>query len=249
MLYDRSIQLLAILNGIQMEYLLQLQNLFERLSIEDALREISKLFPGRVKFSSSLGQEDQVLTDIIARNHIDISIFTIDTGRLFNEAYETLERTTARYKIPIEVYFPQAEAVQQMVKEHGVNLFYESVLNRQACCNVRKVEPLNRALQNTSVWLTGLRATQTELRKNIPVVEWLSDKMIYKINPLLHWSFDEITEYLNKYSVPYNPLHEKGFVSIGCAPCTRAIEPGEDPRAGRWWWETTQKECGLHLVK
>jgi phosphoadenosine phosphosulfate reductase len=232
-----------------MEYLSQLQDLFERLSIEDALREVIKLFPGRVKFSSSLGQEDQVLTDIIARNHIDISIFTIDTGRLFNEAYETLEKTTARYKLPIDVYFPQSEAVQQMVNEHGVNLFYDSVQNRQSCCNIRKVEPLNRALQNTSVWVTGLRAAQTDLRKNVPVVEWLSDKKIYKINPLLHWSFDKVIEYLNKYSVPYNPLHDKGFISIGCAPCTRAIEPGEDPRAGRWWWETTQKECGLHLVK
>lgn len=232
-----------------MEQLAQLQNFFESLPIEVALKQTTELFPGRVKFSSSLGQEDQVLTDVIARHAIPVNIFTIDTGRLFNEAYETLEKTTARYKININVFFPQAEAVQQMVSERGVNLFYESVTNRQDCCNIRKVEPLNRALQNTSAWITGLRASQTEHRKNIPVVEWLDDKKIYKINPLLHWSFDDVLNYIQKYSVPYNPLHDKGFVSIGCAPCTRAVEPGEDPRAGRWWWEVSHKECGLHLVK
>jgi phosphoadenosine phosphosulfate reductase len=232
-----------------MEHLAQLQKIFEVNPVEEALEQVSRLFPGRVKFSSSLGQEDQVLTDIIARHHIAIKIFTIDTGRLFNETYETLERTTARYKIPVDVYFPQAEAVQQMVREGGVNLFYESVQNRQTCCGIRKVEPLNRALQETDVWITGLRASQTEHRKNVPVVEWLEDKKIYKINPLLHWSYDQIMQYIHQYSVPYNPLHDKGFVSIGCAPCTRAIEPGEDPRAGRWWWETSHKECGLHLVK
>lgn len=232
-----------------MEYLHQLEDVFKKRSIEDALLHTAFVFPGRVKFSSSLGQEDQVLTDIIARHNIPIQIFTIDTGRLFNEAYETLERTTARYKIGIDVFFPQAEAVQQMVHEHGINLFYESVTNRQNCCNIRKVEPLNRALKGASVWITGLRASQTDHRKNIPVVEWLPEKQLYKINPLLYWSFEEVTDYLKKYNVPYNPLHDKGFVSIGCAPCTRAIEEGEDPRAGRWWWEASHKECGLHLVK
>jgi len=227
----------------------QLQDIFNAYSVEEALRQTTGLFPGRVKFSTSLGQEDQVLTDIIARHHIDLNIFTIDTGRLFNEVYETLEKTRARYQINIDVFFPQAEAVQQMVNTHGVNLFYESVENRQACCNIRKVEPLNRALKEASVWITGLRASQTEHRKNIPVVEWLEDKKIYKINPLLHWSFDDIMNYINAFSVPYNPLHDKGFVSIGCAPCTRAVEEGEDPRAGRWWWEISHKECGLHLVK
>ena len=232
-----------------MEYLSELQKIFAERSLEDALHDTADLFPGKVKFSSSLGQEDQVLTDIIARHNIPVSIFTIDTGRLFNEVYDTLEKTRARYTITIDVFFPQTESVQQMVSAHGVNLFYESVENRQTCCGVRKVEPLNRALQNTSVWITGLRASQTDLRKNIPLVEWLPDKKLYKINPLLHWSFNEVVDYLKKYSVPYNPLHDKGFISIGCAPCTRAIEPGEDPRAGRWWWETSQKECGLHLVK
>jgi len=232
-----------------MEYLLQLENIFRERPIEEALQYVAELFPARVKFSSSLGQEDQVLTDLIARHHIDISIFSIDTGRLFNEVYDTIEKTRARYKIPIDIYFPQSEPVQQMVTEHGVNLFYDSVENRQTCCHIRKVEPLNRALKGAAVWITGLRASQTDHRKHIPVVEWLADKEIYKINPLLHWSYDEVLNYIKKYSVPYNILHDKGFISIGCAPCTRAIEPGEDPRAGRWWWELSQKECGLHLVK
>lgn len=231
-----------------MKYLRELQDIFNELSIEDGLRRVTQLFPGQVTFSTSLGQEDQVLTDIIARNQIQADIFSIDTGRLFEEAYETLERTTARYKISVRVYFPQADAVQQMVNENGVNLFYDSVEKRQTCCSIRKVEPLNRALQNAAVWITGLRASQTGHRKNISIVEWLPDRKIYKINPLLKWTYNDVLLYLNRFSVPYNPLHDKGFVSIGCAPCTRAIEPGEDPRAGRWWWETTEKECGLHLV-
>jgi phosphoadenosine phosphosulfate reductase len=232
-----------------MQYLNQLRDIYASLPVEEALRQTADLFPGSVRFSTSLGQEDQVLTDIIGRHNIGINIFTIDTGRLFGEAYDTLEKTTARYKRSIDVYFPKSELVQEMVNANGVNLFYESVAFRQNCCNVRKVEPLNRALQGTQVWITGLRAQQNDFRKNIPVVEWLEDREIYKINPLLHWSFDEIIDYIRKYSVPYNVLHDKGFVSIGCAPCTRAIEEGEDPRAGRWWWEASHKECGLHLVK
>jgi phosphoadenosine phosphosulfate reductase len=232
-----------------MEYLSKINDWFEELPVEQALKNVTDLFPGRVKFSTSLGQEDQVLTDIIARNQIPVDIFTIDTGRMFNEVYETLDRTVARYKKNIDIYFPQAEAVQQMVTQKGINLFYESVENRQTCCGIRKVEPLNRALQGAAVWITGLRAAQTEHRRHVPVVEWLADKATYKINPLLHWSFEEVLQHLKEYFVPYNPLHDKGFVSIGCAPCTRAIEPGEDPRAGRWWWEVSQKECGLHLVK
>lgn len=232
-----------------MRYLSQLQQLYATATIEEALQKTADLFPGRIKFSSSLGQEDQVLTDIIARNQIPINIFTLDTGRLFHEAYETLDITMARYNINIDVYFPQAESVQQMVKERGINLFYDSIENRQTCCGVRKVEPLNRALQNTSVWITGLRAAQNDHRKSVSVVEWLGEKQMYKINPLLNYSFDEILAYISEHAVPYNPLHNKGFVSIGCAPCTRAIEPGEDARAGRWWWEQSHKECGLHLVK
>ncbi|MFL5772631.1 MAG: phosphoadenylyl-sulfate reductase [Flavisolibacter sp.] len=232
-----------------MEHLQILHKAFEERSIQDALRYTSALLGGELKFSTSFGQEDQVLTDIIVRHSVPVTLFTIDTGRLFNEVYETMEKTVARYKKNIDVFFPQTESVEQMVKDHGINLFYDSVEKRQSCCNIRKVEPLQRALRGATAWITGLRASQTDHRKNIPVVEWLPEKNLYKINPLLHWSFDDVLDYLNQYSVPYNSLHDKGFVSIGCAPCTRAIEPGENPRAGRWWWEVSQKECGLHVVK
>ena len=232
-----------------MDRLEQLTNLYHNFSVDEALKQTAQIFPGGVTFSSSLGQEDQVLTDIISRNNIPVRIFTIDTGRLFNETYETIEKTRARYRINIDMYFPQADAVQNMVNEHGPNLFYESVANRQTCCNIRKVEPLNRALKGASVWITGLRASQTDHRKNIPIVEWLDDKEIYKVNPLLNWSIEDVMNYIKVFSVPYNELHDKGFISIGCAPCTRAITEGEDPRAGRWWWESSHKECGLHLVK
>jgi phosphoadenosine phosphosulfate reductase len=215
----------------------------------EGLKKIAELFPGKVKFSSSLGQEDQVLMDVISRNNIDISVFTLDTGRLFNETYELIEKTEARYKRKIEVYFPKADAVEEMVNKNGINLFYNSVEERKLCCHIRKVEPLNRALSGASVWVTGLRSSQTAIRKNLHVIEWLPEKQLYKYNPLLNWSYEEVIEYIKTYSVPYNPLHDKGFISIGCAPCTRAIEPGEDERAGRWWWETSQKECGLHTEK
>ncbi|HZF65899.1 MAG TPA: phosphoadenylyl-sulfate reductase [Chitinophagaceae bacterium] len=232
-----------------MQHLSYLQEVFGNLSIEDALQKTVDLFPGQVKFSSSLGQEDQVLTDIIGKNKIGVQIFTIDTGRLFNEVYEIWERTEARYKLKIDSYFPQAETVQKMVAANGINLFYNSVEERQTCCGVRKVEPLNRALQGTRVWITGLRAEQNDHRKSVHMVEWLPDREMYKINPLLHWTYDHMISYLKTNNVPYNTLHDKGYISIGCAPCTRAIEPGEDARAGRWWWEASHKECGLHLVK
>lgn len=232
-----------------MEQLQNLQSAFAELPLAEALRFTTSLFPEQVVFSSSLGQEDQVLTAILATNQIPVQIFTIDTGRLFPQTYETLEKTTARYKLNIRVYFPEAAATEAMVNTKGVNLFYESVENRKMCCQVRKVEPLNRALKGARVWLTGLRAQQNEHRRNIPVVEWLEEKKMYKINPLLHWSYGEVINYLQAADVPYNPLHDDGFISIGCAPCTRAVAAGEDPRSGRWWWETSQKECGLHLIK
>lgn len=232
-----------------MKDLKYLEELLADVSVEEGLKRIVELYPGKVKFSSSLGKEDQVLTDIICKNNIDISIFTLDTGRLFNETYELIEKTEARYKTKIQVYFPKAEEVEEMVNEHGVNLFYNSVAERKLCCHIRKVEPLNRALSGVSVWVTGLRSSQTAVRKILHTIEWLPGKNLYKYNPLLHWSYEEVNEYINAHSVPYNPLHNKGFISIGCAPCTRAIEPGEDERAGRWWWETSQKECGLHTEK
>lgn len=220
----------------------------ENSSLPEALKAVGDLFPGQVVFSSSLGQEDQVITDAIFKNKIPIKIFTLDTGRLFNETYELLERTMARYKQTIHVYFPDASDVESFVNTKGLNSFYESVENRKECCNIRKVKPLNRALQGAKVWITGLRSEQSENRKNMPMIEWSEEKQLYKFNPLIRWAFDEVLNYLKEFNVPYNYLHDKGFISIGCAPCTRAIEPGEDPRAGRWWWETSQKECGLHIT-
>jgi phosphoadenosine phosphosulfate reductase len=219
------------------------------LNGKDLIEQLTFLagaFPSQVVFSTSLGQEDQVITDIIARNKIPIRIFTLDTGRLFNETYELIDRTRARYKIPIEVFFPQADLVEKLVTEKGFTSFYESVENRKECCHIRKVEPLNRALQGAKIWITGLRADQSANRQQMSLLEWTEDKQLHKYNPLIDWTYDNVMEYIQKHNVPYSPLHDKGFVSIGCLPCTRAIEAGEDPRAGRWWWEQSQKECGLH---
>lgn len=218
----------------------------ESSSVTDGIRLVTEWFPHEVVFSSSLGQEDQVLTDIIFKNNLPVKIFTIDTGRLFNETYELLDRTTARYDKPVQVYFPEAKDVEEFVATKGINSFYESVDNRKACCHIRKVKPLNRALKGAKVWITGLRAEQSANRHDMPVIEWMEEKQLYKFNPLIHWTYDEMIAYLKTNNVPYNFLHDKGFISIGCAPCTRAIEHGEDARAGRWWWETSQKECGLH---
>lgn len=219
----------------------------ERSSLPEAVSLVADLFPGKVVFSSSLGQEDQVLTDIIFKNNLPVKIFTIDTGRLFNETYELLDKTTARYKKQVQVYFPEAADVETFVATKGINSFYESVDNRKGCCFIRKVKPLNRALAGAQVWITGLRAEQSENRKDMPIIEWDEDRRLYKFNPLIHWTYNEVLDYIKEFNVPYNTLHDKGFISIGCAPCTRAIEPGEDARAGRWWWEASHKECGLHV--
>ena len=219
----------------------------EQSSLEDILRSVSASFPGKVVFSSSLGQEDQVLTDVIFKNQIPITVFTIDTGRLFNETYELLDKTIARYKQVIEVYFPEARDVEEFVLAKGINSFYESVDNRKECCYIRKVKPLNRALSGAKVWVTGLRNEQSANRSNMPLMEWDESRQLYKLNPLVNWTYRDVMDYISRYNVPCNQLHDKGFFSIGCAPCTRAIEAGEDARAGRWWWESSQKECGLHL--
>lgn len=218
----------------------------EGLSTVEAIRRVTEWFPQGVVFSSSLGQEDQVLTDMIYKNALPVKIFTIDTGRLFNETYELLDKTNTRYRQNMQVYFPDATDVETFVQENGINAFYESVDHRKSCCYLRKVKPLNRALAGATVWITGLRADQSDNRQNMPLIEWDEQRQLYKFNPLIHWSYDEMISYINEHNVPYNSLHDKGFISIGCAPCTRAIEPGEHPRAGRWWWETSQKECGLH---
>ncbi len=224
----------------------ELEKACQGLSLAESLAYLSEKFGDKVAFSTSLGQEDQVITDAIFKNNIPIRVFTLDTGRLFQESYELLDMTRARYKKNIEVYFPYAASVQNLVNAKGMNSFYESVENRKECCYIRKVEPLNRALQGVGIWITGLRAEQSEGRSELSMFEYDAQRAILKFNPLVNWHYDEVLAYIKENKVPDNPLHRKGFVSIGCQPCTRAIMEGEHPRAGRWWWEESKKECGLH---
>lgn len=218
----------------------------EALDLIESLKAVAERFEGKVVFSSSFGQEDMVITDVIFRNNISIGIFTLDTGRLFQETYDLMDLTRARYGKEFKIYFPDAADVEEYVTHKGINAFYESVENRKECCFIRKVKPLKRALTGQEVWVTGLRAEQSENRSSLPIWEWDEGFHIYKFNPLVAWSYEQVLDYLKENSVPYNKLHDKGFISIGCAPCTRAIQPGEHPRVGRWWWENSKKECGLH---
>lgn len=212
-----------------------------------ALAYFSRQFPGKLSFSTSFGLEDQVITHMIFENRLPIRVFTLDTGRNFQETYSTWSRTLERYSHPIAVYSPQADLLEKMLREKGPNSFYESVENRKNCCFIRKVEPLNRALQGQECWITGIRADQSPNRLDMQSVEWDESHHLVKFHPLFNWSFEQTREYIHLNNIPYNPLHDKGFVSIGCAPCTRAIQAGEDFRAGRWWWEDrSKKECGLH---
>jgi phosphoadenosine phosphosulfate reductase len=223
-----------------------LQTRLTNKTIVESLTFLAENFKGKVAFSTSLGQEDQVITDLIFKNNIDIQVFTLDTGRLFNQTYDLLDLTIAKYKKKIKIYFPESTEIEEFVNTKGLNSFYDSVENRKACCTIRKVNPLKRALKDIEVWVTGLRAEQSANRLEMKAIEWDNNFKLIKYNPLIDWSLEKTVNYLKENKVPYNPLHEQGFVSIGCAPCTRAIEPHEDIRAGRWWWENSQKECGLH---
>ncbi|WP_294215271.1 phosphoadenylyl-sulfate reductase [uncultured Chryseobacterium sp.] len=221
-------------------------DILKELPPEEGLEFIASKFPSGVVFSTSLGQEDQVITDMIFKNQLPIQVFTLDTGRLFYEHYELLANNNSKYKTRTQVYFPEPSDVEQFVNEKGINAFYHSVEHRKECCYIRKVKPLNRALENATVWITGLRAEQSENRGHMPVLEWDEERQLYKYNPLMHWSYQDVLDYLQNHRVQELSLHKKGFISVGCQPCTRAIAEGENPRAGRWWWETSQKECGLH---
>lgn len=222
----------------------------ETLSETEILALITEKYPGKVVFSTSFGMEDQVITDFILKNSFDVKIFTLDTGRLFYETYTTWEQTNEYYHTKITPYYPEAQAIEEYVQNNGINAFYNSVALRQTCCHIRKVEPLRRALAGNKIWITGLRAEQSPLRQQMPMVEWDESNQIIKVHLLLHWKTQEVLSFLRSHGIPYNPLHDKGYPSIGCAPCTRAVREGEDFRAGRWWWENkTNKECGLHLHK
>ena len=204
-------------------------------------------YKDKLAFSSSLGAEDQIITQMISGIDPDVYIFTLDTGRLFPQTYDLLDTTQHRYKVKIRIFFPDNKAVEEMVNNKGINLFYESIENRKLCCQIRKIQSMKRALENVDFWISGLRREQSVTREDISVVEWddLNNKI--KINPLINWKSEDLWDYIRQNNIPFNPLHEQGYPSIGCFPCTRAIEPGEDLRAGRWWWENPEmKECGLH---
>jgi phosphoadenosine phosphosulfate reductase len=200
-------------------------------------------------FACSFGAEDMVLLDAIAANARNIEVFTLDTGRLPEETQTLLETARDKYPISIRTYFPDACEIEQWVAQNGPNAFYKSVTQRKQCCDIRKVFPLRRALAGKKSWITGLRREQSEARQNLQLESWDDTNGLLKINPLVDWTLDEVWAYIKNHDVPYNALHDRGYPSIGCAPCTRAVQPGEDIRAGRWWWESTSKECGLHQHK
>ena len=217
------------------------------LNVAAALKLLADEFPGKVVFSSSFSYEDQVISHEILSNYIPIDIFTLDTGRLFAETYSVWSSTNQKYNTSVRAYYPQALPLQNFVEEKGPNSFYESVDNRKQCCYIRKVEPLQRALAGQQVWVTGLRAEHSAARENLQQLEWDETNQVIKYHPLLYHTTEQVMHQIRQHNIPYNSLHDKGFVSIGCAPCTRAIKPGEDFRAGRWWWEdANKKECGLH---
>jgi len=215
----------------------------------EGLRYFASAYPGEIVFSTSFGWEDQVITHMIFTNDIPIEVFTLETGRLFPETYYVWNRTLDIYKKPIRAYFPQAEALQEMVDKKGPSSFYESVENRKECCFIRKIEPLKRALNGNKLWVTGIRSEQSVNRHDMSNLEWDEGNQMVKFHPIFFWSLDEVKDYIKKNNIVYNTLHDKGFPSIGCAPCTRAVREGEDFRAGRWWWEDqSKKECGLHAA-
>jgi phosphoadenosine phosphosulfate reductase len=202
----------------------------------------------QIALASSLGAEDQVLTDMLVRVDPGVAIFTLDTGRLPQETLDCMKVTEQKYGFKYRVYRPEAAAVDKLVAEKGLDLFYESVENRKLCCHIRKVEPLKRALKGLKAWICGLRREQSVTREGLNVVEWDASNGLYKINPLIEWTEKQVWETIRAKGIPYNRLHDQGYPSIGCAPCTRAVKPGEDVRAGRWWWESPdKKECGLHF--
>ncbi|MEG0656190.1 MAG: phosphoadenylyl-sulfate reductase [Mucinivorans sp.] len=228
----------------------QLNERFAKESAQSVLHYFIEQYSGRIGLASSLSIEDQVLTDMIcaeAKVPLQCRIFTLDTGRIFPETYSLIARTGEQYGINIQVMFPDHQAVEDMVAKNGINLFYDSIEKRRECCHVRKLEPLKRAFRGLDVWICGLRHEQSLTRADMRTVEWDEGNKILKVNPLISWSEAQTWDYIRAHGVPYNTLHDKGFPSIGCQPCTRAVRAGEDIRAGRWWWENPeQKECGLH---
>jgi phosphoadenosine phosphosulfate reductase len=224
------------------------QRLTRVKSLTDRIREMRRRIEGRIVFSTSLQLEDQAILHAIAESGAEIDIFTLDTGRLFPEVLETVELSELRYGVRIRLVTPDASEVERLVARDGVLGFRHSVDNRKACCEIRKVRPLNRELEGAQGWISGLRREHSKERASVPLAAWDEVRGLVKVNPVADWSTHDLTAYIAANNIPVNPLHARGFVSIGCAPCTRAVQPGEHPRAGRWWWEQEEKkECGLHM--
>ena len=224
---------------------------FDKRSAQEIIQWAGKRFGQRAGLASSFGMEDMVLIDMLAQLDDVVTVLTLDTGRLHEETYETMERVRSKYGIHIQTFFPVKEDVERLVRNKGYFSFRENVDDRKECCAIRKLEPLKRALSGLDAWITGLRREQSVTRTDVPKVAEDPDRAsLVKINPLADWTLVQVEEYIQKNNVPINPLHRKNYPSIGCAPCTRPIEPGEDIRAGRWWWENPEhKECGLHQTR
>lgn len=225
----------------------ELNQKLQGASAEEIMATALRTFGQGIALSSSLSIEDQALTDIAVKIDPKVRIFTLDTGRLFPETYQLIDKTAMHYGISIATYFPKHEDVEQMVRAEGINLFYNSIESRHRCCQVRKLEPLSRAFAGCDAWICGLRRQQSVTRHDMQAVEWDAMHGLVKVNPLIDWSEEQVWAYIREHHVPYNKLHDKGFPSIGCEPCTRAVKPGDDIRSGRWWWESPDhRECGLH---
>lgn len=225
----------------------ELNKRFENSKPQEVLKYFLEEFKQEAALSSSFGAEDQVLTDMILKLDKKANIFTLDTGRLHPETYDVMDATNLKYGVKVNVFFPKNEDIQDLYALQGINGHFESIENRKRCCGIRKMEPLKRALNPLKVWITGLRAAQSVTRTEMPVIEYDENFNVIKVNPLINWSEDDVWDYIKQNNVPYNKLHDQGFPSIGCAPCTRPVKAGEDIRSGRWWWENPEhKECGLH---
>jgi len=224
-----------------------LNNTFKDKTPHEIIKYLSDVYKGKLSFASSFGVEDQVIAEMIAAAGGKIKVFSLDTGRLFQETYDLIQITRAKYKLDFDLFFPDPKDVENMVKSKGINLFYDSIENRKLCCHVRKVKPLKRALKGLDMWVSGLRRDQSDLRHNLKTVEWDEKNGLIKVSPLLSWTEKQVWEYIKEKHIPYNKLHDKSYPSIGCLPCTRAVAPGDDVRSGRWWWENPMfTECGLH---
>jgi phosphoadenosine phosphosulfate reductase len=226
----------------------ELRDQLSAKSIEDRLDILATRFPGQVIFTTSFGVEDQVITQKIFTNKLPIKVVTLDTGRLFPETYEVFSQTTLKYRNKIDVYFPDYISVEKMVTEKGPFSFFESIENRKECCKLRKVVPLSRALAGMACWISGIRADQSDNRSQMSDLEYDNDKKLFNFHPLFDWSLEDVMKYIQENNIPYNALYDKGYLSIGCEPCTRPVLKGNDFRSGRWWWENEgNKECGCHI--